>query len=307
MHDEIYDSSGSFFDKYREIIPEFESFMHRLRSPLGNFVRVNTLRISREKLWNALNLRNVRCELTLLNNHFIRIPVDVQPGTLLEYHLGLFHPQTLNSAIPVFALEPGEDDLILDLCAAPGGKTTHLAEMMKNTGLIVANDKNVSRLVALRANLKRLGMVNTVVTMIRGEQYPLDTLFPKILLDVPCSSEGRYMIGEDGKVLHKCRMGKGLPQVQKQLIHRALKILAPGGVLVYSTCTYNPEENESVVQYALDRFDVKVSDINLCFPHEPGLSEWGDTKYDDSIKKCWRIYPHKTDSVGFFVARMVKG
>ena len=123
---------------------------------------------------------------------------------------------------------------------------------------------------------------------------------------MPCSSEGRYLITENGRVVNRGRVGKSLPQVQKQLMHRALKLLAPGGILVYSTCTYNPDENESVVQYALDKFDIEVSAIDLDFPHEVGLTKWKGTEYDSSIKKCWRIYPHKTDSVGFFVAKLVK-
>ncbi len=295
-----------FFKKYEKVIPEFDRFIERIRKPLGNFLRVNTLRVTWKELRDILDSKGISSEATFLEEHFLRIPCTVQPGILLEYHLGLFHPQTLTSSIPVFVLNPEPDDLVLDLCAAPGGKTTHLAELMENRGLIVGNDKNVSRLVALRANLKRLGVVNTVVTMIRGEQYPLNTHFPKILLDAPCSSEGRYLIGEDGKILYKGKIGKGLPQVQKQLMHRALKLLSPGGILVYSTCTYNPDENEDVVQYALERFDVEMCDIEFDFPHEKGLTEWEEKKYDDSLEKCWRIYPHRTDSVGFFVAKLVK-
>ncbi len=294
------------FEKYRNIIPDFNTFLERIRKPLWSFVRVNTLRVQPERLMHLFARRGIACEESILGKSFLRIPRDVQPGVLLEYHLGLFHPQTLTSGIPVMVLNPGADDLVLDLCAAPGGKTTHLAQVMRNSGLILANDKNVSRLVALRANLKRLGVLNTAVTMVRGEQYPMDTDFSKILLDVPCSGEGRYLIAEDGRTLFRCRVGKSLPQVQKQLMHRALKLLAPGGILVYSTCTYNPEENESVVQYALDKFDVELSEIDLDFPHESGITEWEGTQYDSSIKKCWRIYPHKTNSVGFFVAKLVK-
>ncbi len=296
----------NLFEKYRNIIPDFEAFLERITKPLGNYIRVNGLRIGKEKLVSLLTSRGLKCRSSFLADHFIEIPEGVQPGILLEYHLGLFHPQTLTSAIPVMALNVKENDLVLDMCAAPGGKTSHLAELMKNTGLIVANDKNVSRLISLRANLKRLGVLNTAVTMNRGEQYPLETSFPRILLDVPCSSEGRYLIGENGKVLYRGRIGKGLPQVQKQLMHRALKLLRPGGILVYSTCTYNPEENESVIQYALEKFEVKLEEINLDFPHELGLTEWEGRKYDDSIRKCWRIYPHRTNSVGFFVAKLVK-
>ncbi|HDM77512.1 MAG TPA: RsmB/NOP family class I SAM-dependent RNA methyltransferase [Deltaproteobacteria bacterium] len=306
MSDEKPNNSENLFEVYRDIIPDFDTFMDRIRKPLGNFIRVNTLRTNPKKMQDMLDSRGIKSRITRLGGYFLEIPGDIQPGILLEYHLGLFHPQTLTSGIPVLALDPKPDDLVLDLCAAPGGKTSHLAEVMKNTGLIVANDKNVSRLVSLRANLKRLGIVNTVVTMVRGEQFPLETVFPKILLDVPCSSEGRYLIGENGKVMYRTRIGKSLPQVQKQLMHRAMKLLAPGGILVYSTCTYNPDENESVIQYALDKFDVDVCKIDLDFPHENGLKEWKGIKYDRSIEKCWRIYPHRTDSVGFFVAKMVK-
>ncbi len=205
------------------------------------------------------------------------------------------------------ALGPRPDEFVFDLCAAPGCKTTHMAQLMKNRGLIIANDSKEKRLRALEYNMKRLGTTNVVTTSYRGQNFPLRWRFDRVLADVPCSSEGTARFSSS-PVCSMRRQGQSfLVKIQRDLIVRAFDLLRDQGVLLYSTCTYNPDENEGVVQYLLENRPAEILPIDLSAPHAPGLLQWKDRSYDRQMEQCWRIYPHQLNSVGFFLARIGRG
>jgi NOL1/NOP2/sun family putative RNA methylase len=201
-------------------------------------------------------------------------------------------------------LDPHPEEAVLDLCAAPGGKTTQIAQMMKNRGLLVANEASPARIIPLRANCERLGAVNVAVTKYDGRKFP-DHQFDRVLVDAPCSGEG--MARKDLSVFKRCSLNRslGLQRLQRSLLRKAVAITKPGGVIVYSTCTYAPEENEAVVSRLLDKVSlekVSLPGLKSC----PGLDEWDKMQYGDELKCCARYYPHQNDTGGFFVAKLKK-
>jgi len=230
-----------------------------------------------------------------------------QPGHLLEFSLGHLHSQAFSSVLAAFVLGPEPGEVVLDLCAAPGSKTSLIAQLMQNKGMIVANDSNPDRLIPLRANLKRLGVTNTVVTRYPGQHFPKRFFFDRVLVDVPCSAEGTLRAGPGGTIRQSTWASQKLTKLQRHLLVMAFDLLKAGGTLVYSTCTYSPDENESAVQFLLKTRPAEIKPIGMDLPHSPGLEQWKETSYDPSIKYSWRIYPHQIDTVGFFMARVIKG
>jgi NOL1/NOP2/sun family putative RNA methylase len=294
------------FSRYREIIPEFSAFCRSLDAPLPTHLRVNTLKASATEIRLRLERRGLSLALVDQTDLVLRAASLPQPGTLVEYALGLFHPQALSSVVTALAMAPAPDHLVLDLCASPGSKTSLLAQLMKNQGLVVANDGNSTRIATLTANLKRLGVTNTVVTCYSGQQFPLHGRFHRVLVDVPCSAEGTLRTGVQGSLPPTILPRPGLMVLQRSLLLRAFDLLAPGGMLVYATCTYDPHENEGAIQFLLEERPARVEPIDLGFPHSPGLTRWQEIMYAPSIRHCWRIYPHQLDTVGFFLARVAR-
>jgi 16S rRNA C967 or C1407 C5-methylase (RsmB/RsmF family) len=227
------------------------------------------------------------------------------PGRLREALLGYYHPQALTSAMVSLMVAPQPDELVCDLCAAPGSKTSYMAQLMHNQGIIVANDPAHARLAMLAYNLKHLGISNVVMSRYTGQNFPLQCKFARVLVDAPCSGEGNYHWDKQGR-MQRVRHGRStpadLPRLQKQLLLQGFDLLAPGGRLIYATCTYNPAENEAVVQDLLEQRPATIQPITLPAPHSPGLLQWKEYTYDERMQYCWRLYPHHTGSVGFFVA-----
>jgi NOL1/NOP2/sun family putative RNA methylase len=296
----------NYFSEYSEFVPDFEAFCEKLCDPLPLHLRINTLKAT----VTETRLRLERCGWPLVQEKSIpavfRAKNITQPGHILEFSLGHLHSQALSSVLAVLALDPKPVDVVLDLCAAPGSKTSFIAQLMENQGTIVANEKNPNRLIPLHANLKRLGVTNTITVRNAGQHFPKRFAFDRILVDVPCSAEGTLRAGPKGTFRWPTRPGEKLPRLQRDLLLRGFDLLKPGGTLVYSTCTYNPEENESAIQFLLQNRQAKIKPISLDLPHSPGLGQWKETTYDPSVRQCWRLYPHQLDTVGFFLARVGK-
>ncbi|MFC1629589.1 hypothetical protein ACFL3H_10845, partial [Gemmatimonadota bacterium] len=200
--------------------------------------------------------------------------------------------------------EPGSD--VLDLCAAPGGKTGQLSAIMQGHGVLVANDIHHSRITALAANLERLGAPNVLISQYRGENFPERFRFDHVLADVPCTGEGTFRIDggryrqEGTEHLH------AIARTQLTLLLKALKIVRPGGTVLYSTCTYAPEENEAVVAAALSRMELEVLPLPENLPGQPGITSWQGTDWPDELTRTMRFWPHHTDSWGFYCAHIRK-
>ena len=215
--------------------------------------------------------------------------------------------------LPVIALEPQPNEKILDLCASPGSKTTQISACMKNTGNIIANEVSLGRIKILASNLERCGCTNSVIT--RKEGVALckrlknqGFMFDKILIDAPCSGEGTLRNSPKTAIMWNPKTIKSLSKLQKTMVENSLEILKPNGIIVYSTCTHAPEENEEVLDYILSKHDnIKIEPIKLPIKSRPGITNWEDKQYSNEVTKSCRIYPQDTGTEGFFVAKLRKG
>ncbi|WP_456431950.1 NOL1/NOP2/sun family putative RNA methylase [Thermosulfuriphilus sp.] len=292
------------FEAYRQIIPDFELFSQSLLEPLPMYIRINTIKCPRkERVISGLQDKGVKLkEVPGMPDFFEISPWGYPVGTTEEYYLGYIYPQTITSALPVLAIDPQPGETILDLCAAPGSKTTYMAQVTADRALIVANDKRIDRLTALVSNLKRLGITGVVTTQYRGEMFPMGPSFDKVLVDAPCSGEGRYRINENGEILYQKDTRTDLPAIQKGLLIRAFDLVKKGGIVVYSTCTFNPLENEAVVDYLLTRRPAELLAQDYPLSCQPGIRQFKNREFDPQVLKAARFYPHQTRSVGFFIA-----
>ena len=291
------------FEEYSEFIPDFTQFQERLRNPFIPHLRVNRIRIEPVLLLELLSEKGILLERASERDDSLYIAPEIKSmGNLLEYFAGYLHPQALTSCLASLALSPGEDSYVLDMCAAPGGKTSHLAQIMGNSGIIVANELYSNRHPGLGHTLSRLGVLNAVVTGYQAQEFPLKQRFDFVLADVPCSGEGRFRQIGKSLAYDVYRKKETLPDLQKKIILRGFDLLKEQGQMIYSTCTYNPEENESVINYLLNERDAVLLPIDVGAESEPGISKWRHETYDEQLKSAVRFYPHRIDSVGFFMA-----
>ncbi len=298
---------NTVFDLYDDFIPDFAEFQESLTSPIPTHLRVNTLKADIGRVRSLLISQGFELTPSFSSDPtLLMAPAMHTPGNLLEYFLGYIHPQALTSCLASLVLRPEPDSYVLDMCAAPGGKTSHMAQIMNNTGLIVANELYGSRQVPLGHTLSRLGVMNCVITGYQAQQFPLRTKFDYVLADVPCSGEGTFRKSTPGSRYKETREKALLPELQKKILSRGYLVLRKGGTLLYSTCTYNPEENEGVVSYLLSNSDAKILPIELDLPIEPGIDQWKGNRYETELRYAARFYPHRIDSVGFFMARISK-
>lgn len=276
-------------------------------------IRTNTLKTRRRDLAQTLVNRGVNLQpigtwtkvgLQIFDS---QVPIGATP----EYLAGHYILQAASSFLPVIALDPQENERILDMAAAPGGKTTYISALMKNTGCVFANDANKARTKSLIANIHRLGCTNTIVCNYDAREFPkVIGGFDRILLDAPCSGTG--VIGKDQsvKVSRTEKDFMQIPHLQKQLLLSAIDSVdcnsKTGGVIVYSTCSVAVEENEAVVDYALrKRPNVKLVETKLAIGKE-GFTSFRGKTFHPSVKLTRRYYPHTYNVDGFFVAKFQK-
>jgi len=294
------------FNRYRDIIPDYEGFLRALGQPLPVAIRANTLKIGAGPFRDFMTNQGYRLEpVEGIEEAFILHGVEA-PGATLEYFLGTYTIQGLTSMLSAKILKPRPGEIILDLCAAPGGKTTHLAQLTGDRGLVVANDFKPERTHVLRSHIDRLGILSVLVCCYHGQAFPLRRKFDRILLDPPCSAEGTFRAGSPPSQRENPKVARHLVRVQKELLRQALAVLRPGGTLVYSTCTYAPEENEAVVNGALKDGEADLLPIPLPFPHSRGLTSWNGESYQPDMVQAVRFYPHQINSWGSFIAHLRK-
>ncbi|HDL86277.1 MAG TPA: RsmB/NOP family class I SAM-dependent RNA methyltransferase [Candidatus Acetothermia bacterium] len=291
--------------RYRTIIPRWREFVDACTRPLPVTIRVNTLRASPRDVRDRLTRKGFSLIPIAWSEDLFRVETPRVSKTI-EHWLGMFYIQEAVQTLPVRVLSPQPGETILDMAAAPGGKCTHIASCMRNRGALIANEPVGKRQPSLMANINRLGVLNTTVTSYRGESFPMHARFDRVLLDAPCSAEGtlrKESTLRDGATRSAIAR---LSRLQQRLILRAYDLLKPGGTLVYSTCTFAPEENEGTVSHLLSKRDALLDQITLPFPAERGIIAWNDEEYAPEVARCARIYPHQIDSGGGFIARLRK-
>ncbi|KAG9241997.1 putative ribosomal RNA methyltransferase Nop2 [Calycina marina] len=289
------------------------AFFEANETPRPVVIRTNTIRTHRRDLAQALINRGVTLEpVGKWSKVGLQIFESAVPlGATPEYLAGHYILQAASSFLPVMALAPQEHERVLDMASAPGGKTTHMAALMKNTGCIFANDSNKSRAKGLIGNIHRLGVKNTIICNYDAREFPkVIGGFDRVLLDAPCSGTG--VIAKDPSVKTN-KTEKDfimLPHLQKQLLLAAIDSVdhtsRTGGYIVYSTCSVTVEENEQVVQYALlKRPNVKLVETGLVFGVE-GKTAYRGKIFDKSLSMARRYYPHTYNVDGFFVSKFKK-
>lgn len=308
-----------FVERLEQIVPHerFESILRTFDAPKQVTFRLNTLKSSATELENALREADIAFERVgwtegLIEGVYRIAPEDKLRLTQIEpFYQGHFYIQNLASMLAPIFLSPEPEETVLDLAAAPGGKTLMLAGMMKNTGWLSAVEPSRERFFRLCDNLKSQGVTNAHTYMTDGrsvgKKCPL--MFDRILLDVPCSSEARFKTHEPKSMsywsVHKV---KETSKLQRRLLLSAFDALKPGGKLLYSTCSFSPEENESPLQHLLERHGEHLKTLPLTMPFDnvqKPLQRWGKEIYDERIQNAVRILP--TDTIdGFFICLLEK-
>lgn len=229
-------------------------------------------------------------------------------GKTLEFILGKYYIQSLSSMIPPLVLNPTSSDKVLDLCAAPGSKTTQLAEMMNNTGTLIANEFSTERLKSLVFNVDKMNLANTGILHGRGELLSTvyQNYFDKVLVDAPCSALG--ITQKKGEVSNWWNENKlnVFTESQMKLLVAAIKACKPGGEIVYSTCTLSVEENELMLNRILQKYPVELAEVKLPVKSRTALSSVDNVILHNTVALAHRIVPWEIHSEGFFVAKLIK-
>lgn len=272
------------------------------RQQEGWSLRTNTLKISVENLEARLSKYGSVKRMQFVNEGFF-VNTDKNLSKSIEHSLGYFFLQNASSMIPPLILDPKPTDTILDMCAAPGSKTTEIAALMQNQGPIVANDITYKRLKALRGNLQRCGVMNVVVTKMFGENFwKIKEKFNKILLDTPCTGTGSM----NPRILQQTseQSIRYLSRLQKRLLESAAQCLEEDGTLIYSTCSLEPEENEENIDFAVRQLGLRTERVQLKLNYMPGLSKWNDKQFEQTFNAV-RIIP-TNEMEGFFICKLKK-
>ena len=228
-------------------------------------------------------------------------------GKTLEFTLGMYYVQSLSSMIPPFILNPSENDITLDLCAAPGSKTTQLAELMNRRGTLIANEVNQQRVGSLNFNVDKMNLSNIGVMKQKGEliSKTFDNYFDKILVDAPCSALGIVQKKNEVSNWWNLEQAEKIAEVQFKLLVSAVKAAKVGAEIIYSTCTLTIEENEFVLDKILKKYPVEIEEFDLPLKHVNGFTKFGEYE-NQNLALSKRIIPWENDSEGFFVAKLRK-
>ena len=293
------------FQRYRSIIDDWQAFQAALKRPLPTCIWVNPRKTTPSELEHHFNAQGIGFEPIPWRPGAYRLIDVAHPGSRLAYLAGLYQIQEEVSMLPVALMDLQCGQRVFDACAAPGSKTTEIAAALGPTGTLIANDRNFRRMRPLARSLDRLGLTNTAVMVEDATNLSGDIgTFDRLLADVPCSCEGTSRKNMDARTATADDFRR-LNTIQRAILKRCLELARPNARVVYSTCTYAPEENEVIVDDILDEF----GDSWQLIPARPegfaassGLIEWRGQHFDSQLAHALRVYPHHRDSGGFFVA-----
>ena len=304
-----------FIERLQRIIPDeqWQAVIDSFSVQKPAVLRINTILTSADVLIPKLQFEGFDVQQVSWKQDAIIVP-RTQRRKMLDCHWykkGQLYSQNLSSQLAPLVLDPQPGEEILDLCAAPGGKTLQMACMMEDRGRIAAVEKSKKRFFKLKANLKhqQVSCVDLYLTDGAGVWRKTPERFDRVLLDAPCSSESRFRANKPKTYEHwKIKKIKEMTRKQKSLIGSAIKCLKPGGVLVYCTCAFAAEENEAIINYALKQFEgaIEVQPIHLPVENtQPGLLSWQGKAFDPQVQHSLRILPNLIMD-GFFLCRIKK-
>ena len=293
---------------------EFDQLLQELDRPLYNAIRTNPLKAGPQAVdeW-AQTYGWQKMPVPYCPTGWWITAAETPPSHPIEHRLGFYYIQDAASMLPVelFDLQPDPDQLILDMAASPGGKTTHLISRSGDQSLVVANDSSQDRVTALRLVLQTWGAANTAVTSYPGEKFGgwFPETFDRILLDAPCSMQNLRSTDAHPMRAISEKERAGLAQRQTRLLSSAFQALKTGGQLVYATCTLAPEEDEAVLDNLLERYGsaVQIMALDRKLPGPaPALANDGSRIFHPDVVRAARLYPHRFGTSGFFCALIQK-
>jgi tRNA (cytosine40_48-C5)-methyltransferase len=288
--------------RFIEYVPDVNKFLETMNGDPKQYIRTNTIKISKLDLKKKLTAKGFQLEDTVIRDVFAVEKSPFSIGATTEYLLGYYYIQDLSSCIAVESLDVREDQIILDMASAPGGKATLIAQKMNNTGCIIALDINSARINSMLFNIARCGVMNICIYRMDSRRVTdLNRKFDRVLLDAPCSCEGVIIRDKTRKTSHTAQDVEYCVSNQMKLIESAIKVVRTGGLLVYSTCSFAPEENENIINSLLDRFDIKIEPVQYGIQ---GLTKFGDIRFHDDMKNTKRLYPHIHNTLGFYIAKL---
>lgn len=293
------------YEKYTPV--KVDQILLGMTSDRYTTLRVNTLKYDIQSLMRHFKENNIKFERVQWYKDalIIKNACEKQLQRLDIYDKGCIYIQSLSSMVPPLVLGPLPGEKVLDLTAAPGSKTTELSALMKNEGYILANELDKIRCERLKYNVEKQGAKIIDIVNGRGEKIGDQYIeyFDKVLLDTPCSGEGRFIVNRVATYRDwSVKRVRELSKLQKKLFESAYKSLKPNGVMVYSTCTLNEDENEHILEWALEKFDLKLVNIDI----EIKDAQNAFNNREKTLNKAIRILPSK-QTEGFFVAKLVKG
>ena len=285
-----------FLNRMKNILKdEYNDFIESLSKPSLKAIYLNN---KKQNILKYLDNQYLTAH-PIVNNRYYFDYQNYPLGKSPFFLAGLYYIQEPSAMLVADILNVKEDDYILDMCAAPGGKTCAVASKLSNKGLMIANDINSLRAKILSENVERFALENTIVTNCDPVMFTkqLKGFFDKIILDAPCSGEGMFRKTDQAIDTWSEDKVKECAYIQRNLIEAAYELLAPGGELIYSTCTYSKEENEDIIQYALDQFDFTLVPIFKSHGMSEGIN----------MEEVVRLYPHRYNGEGHFIALLKKG
>ncbi len=306
---ERYGYLAYMIERYLMILGDEASVVELLEAndePMPESIRCNSHLIPCGALVELLESKGFKLARIPFTSHGLEVleaPVSI--GATHEYLHGYYYVQDPGSMLPVEALEPRPGEAVLDLAAAPGGKSTQILQVTGDQARLIAVDVSKTRLRALRSHMQRMKFANYIALRADGRRLPASIMADRVLLDAPCSGEGVIRKDPTRKRSRTPEDLAFLSGLQYALLASAVEHVKPGGVVVYSTCSIGVEENEYVVNRLLEaREDVDLEPIDPIIPGEPGVVEYGRVVFDGSLRRCRRLYPHVHGTEGFTICRL---